>query len=116
MPIDYSSQDKSYLSSRCLDKKITTAWVFEKQIPKNVIINIEALAEQNTGTPIHVYCGMTQCVHAITELKNDNILVEFLVVSDVVRGTPLKYWVALHPLNKLLAGREFEAHLEAIIL
>ena len=115
MPIGYSSQGKSYLPFRCLDKKITTAWVFERKIPNNVIMNIEAMAEQNPGTPIHVYCGTTQCVHAITKLKNDNITVEFLVISDAVEGTPLEYWVARHPINKVLAGKEFETHLADVV-
>ena len=73
MPIGYSSQDKSYLSFRCVDKIITTAWVFERKIPIDVIMNIEAIEEQNPGTPFHVYRGTTQCVHAITKLKNDDI-------------------------------------------
>ena len=115
MPIGYSSQGKSYLSFRCLDKKITTTWVFERKIPNDVIMNIEAIAEQNPGTPIHVYCGTTQCVHAITKLKNDDIKVEFLLISEAVQGTPLEYWVARHPINKVLAGKEFETHLADVV-
>ena len=115
MPIGYSSQGKSYLSVRCVDKKITTAWVFERKIPNNVIMNIVAIAEQNPGTPFHVYCGTTQCVRAITKLKNDDITVKFLLISEAVQGTPLEYWVARHPINKILAGKEFETHLEDVV-
>ena len=101
--------------SLTLERRITTAWVFERPIPHDVITNIEALVDQNPDVPVYVYCGTTKCVHAITELGNVNIIIQFLMVTNIVRDTPLAYWLARHPFNKLLAGKEFENHLHEVV-
>ena len=58
--------------------RISTAWVFDKPIPNDLALNIEALSARIVN-PVHVYCGTTQCVDAIAKLNNTNIAVEFLV-------------------------------------
>ena len=83
--------------SLTLERRITTAWVFERPIPHDVITNIEALVDQNPDVPVYVYCGTTKCVHAITELGNVNIIIQFLKVTNIVRDTSLAYWLAQHP-------------------
>ena len=105
----------SCIPSLTVERRITTAWVFERPIPHNVVMNIESIADQNPDVPVYVYCGTTQCINAITELDSANIITRYLVVSDVVRGTPLEYWLARHPLNKVLAGRAFEKHLHEAV-
>ena len=109
------SKPRKCIPSLTVQRRITTAWVFERPIPHNVVMNIESIADQNPDVPVYVYCGTSQCIRAITELDSANIITQFLVVSDVVRGTPLEYWLARHPLNKVLAGRAFEKHLHEAV-
>ena len=92
--------------------KISTSWVYDKPMPRNVIANIEVLT---TFYPVHVYCGTSQCAHAISELSNSNITVEYLVVSNIVKDMSLEHWLARHPFNKILAGADFEGHLHEVV-
>ena len=95
---------------------ISTAWVFDKPIPNNIALNIKSLSAQVPNMPVHVYCGTTQCVDAVTKLNSDtNLTVEFLVASRIVKNTSLEHWFAHHPFNKVLAGREFETHLQEVV-
>ena len=95
--------------------RISIAWVFDKPIPNDLALNIEALSARVVNLPVHVYCGTTQCVDAIAKLSNTNIAVEFLVASDIVKNTSLERWIAHHPFNKVLAGKEFETHLQEVV-
>jgi hypothetical protein len=95
---------------------ISTAWLYDQPITKNVLANIESLAHDNPTMKISVYCGTTQCVQEVTALEKDNVAVCFAVISDIVKGTPLERWVANHPINKLLAGPEFETHLHEVAI
>ena len=95
--------------------RISTAWVYDKPIPNDLALNIEALSARVVNLPVHVYCGTTQCVDAIAKLNNTNIAVEFLVASNIVKNTSLERWIAHHPFNKVLAGKEFETHLQEVV-
>ena len=97
------------------ENRISSAWVFDKPIPQSIVKNIETLSRYNPDIPIHVYCGTSQCVQQVSKLKNENIVTEFLVVTDVVKDTPLTSWLARHPFNKVLARKEFEAHLKEVV-
>ena len=90
--------------------------MFEEPVPPNVIHNIQELAHQNPTVSVHVYCGTSQCVRSAKEVSAENIEVKFLVISDIVKGTPMEKWlIARHPLNKVLAGVEFENHLHEAV-
>ena len=95
---------------------ISVAWIYQKPIPKNVITNIGDLADSNLDMGVLVYCGTTQCVNAVEKLHRDNVMVEFAVIGNIVKDTPLERWVARHPINKLLAGKEFEKHLQEVTI
>ena len=95
---------------------ISVAWIYQKPIPKNVIINIGDLADSNLDMCILVYCGTTQCVNVVEKLHRDNVMVEFAVIGNIVKDTPLERWLACHPINKLLAGKEFEKHLQEVTI
>ena len=119
----YSLQNKSEPQSQIIFNpnkhvdcgRISTAWVSDKPIPNDLALNIEALSARVVNLPVHVYCGTTQCVDAIAKLSNTNIAVEFLVASDIVKNTSLERWIAHHPFNKVLAGKEFETHLQEVV-
>ena len=104
---------------KCLPPKspgrISTAWVFDRPITESVVINIDALAGNNSGTPFYVYCGTTQCVNSIAKLKHLNVVVKFMVIPELVKDTPLEHWLARHTFNKLIAGTEFENHLHDVV-
>ena len=91
--------------------RISTSWVFEEPIPRNVILNIQALAKQNPNVILSVYCGTSQCAHSFQKLRIKNIEVEFLEISYLVKNMPIEGWLARHPINKVLADEEFENHL-----
>ena len=93
---------------------IVTAWVFERHLPQVALSNIENLRDMNPDRHVHVYCGTSQCIQAISGLRGFNITTEFLVVRELVKDTPLDQWLARHPLNKVLAGLEFEDHLHIV--
>ena len=95
---------------------ISVAWIYQKPIPKNVITNIGDLADSNLDMGVLVYCGTTQCVNAVEKLHRDNVMVEFAVIGNIVKDTQLERWVARHPINKLLAGKEFEKHLQEVTI
>ena len=95
--------------------RISTSWVFSKPIPNSVVANIATLSKHYPDMPIHVYCGTSQCVQQVSKLKNGNIVTEFLVVSQVVKDTPLVGWLTRHPFNKVIAGKEFEIHLKEAV-
>ena len=95
--------------------RISTAWVFDKSIPNDIALNIKDLSEQVHDIPVHVYCGTTQCVDAIAKLNSTNVVVDFLFASRIVRNTSLERWIAHHSFNKVLAGKEFEIHLQEVV-
>ena len=64
---------------------------------------------------VHVYCGTSQCVRAVVERKHPSITSEFLVINNLVKDTPLEEWLTRHPLYKVLAGPEFEDHLQRVV-
>ena len=98
-----------------IENRISTSWVFNKPIPNNIVTNIATLSEHYPDIPIHVYCGTSQCVQQVSKLNNGNIVTEFLVVTRVVKDTPLAIWLAHHPFNKVLARKEFEMHLKEAV-
>ena len=115
----YPSENESVSCSdvQCTDHgTILTAWVYQRHIPKNVIANIRDLADNNHRMNVHVYCGTTQCMNAVAELHKSNIEVKFAVISKIVKGTSLAEWLSHHPLYKLLAGKEFENHLQEVTI
>ena len=97
------------------ENRISSAWVFDKPIPNSIVTNIASLSKHNPDIPIHVYCGTSQCVQQVSKLKNENIVTEFLVVTHVVKDTPLSNWLAHHAFNKVLARKEFETHLKEAV-
>ena len=98
-----------------IENRISTSWVFNKLIPNNIVANIATLSKHYPDIPIHVYCGTSQCVQQVSKLNNGNIVTEFLVVTRVVKDTPLANWLAHHPFNKVLARKEFEMHLKEAV-
>lgn len=92
-------------------QQLTTAWVFDRPIPLEVVQNIKAIHAQNPNAAITVYCGTSHCMRAIKEMDSTKISGQFLVVSDLVINTPLMEWCARHYFNKILAGAQFEDHL-----
>jgi lactosylceramide 4-alpha-galactosyltransferase len=104
------------LRQQDLKKSVSTAWLYDSPIREDVITNIGQLADKNPHLKVYVYCGTTQCVHEVAALDRENVVAGFAVISDIVRGTPLERWVANHPINKLLAGPEFETHLHEVAI
>ena len=103
-------------SAGCESSLISTAWVFDRPLTADLLMNIKHLhMEIETCESVHVYCGTSQCVRAVTELNNPSITSEFLVISNLVRDTPLEQWFVRHPLYKVLAGVEFEDHLQIVV-
>ena len=76
----------------CESTSISTAWVFDRPLTDDLLTNIKHLQNFETCTSVHVYCGTSQCVHAVTELNNPNITSEFLVINDLVKDTSLEQW------------------------
>ncbi len=98
------------------ENKASTAWIYDRLIPSEVVKNIEAVVQNNPAMSLHVYCGTSQCVDAVSSsLWNDRIHVEFAVVSEILKDTPLEQWVVSHPFNKLLARGEYEDHLQEAV-
>ena len=94
---------------------ISTAWVFDSPLTADLLMNIKCLYHVQTCASVHVYCGTSQCVRAVSELNNPNITSEFLVINDLVKDTSLEQWFVRHPLYKVLAGLEFEDHLQTVV-
>ena len=105
-------QNNNYTESM----RISTAWLYDRPITENIVANIGDLADNNPSMKVYVYCGTTQCVREVAALEKENVVVGFAVMSDIVKGTPLERWVAHHPINKLLAGQEFENHLHEVAI
>ena len=101
---------------RTCNKTIFTTWVYERLIPDPVVSNLVAMASQNPHLSVHVYCGSTQCENAILRADAVNLKVNFAVISDIVRETSLEPWLDRHPFNKMLAGKDFERHLEEVTI
>ena len=97
------------------ESRLSTAWVFDRPIPKIVVTNIQNLSKEFPDTPIYVYCGTSQCIQSISNLNNDNIVAVFSVIPHILKGTPLENWIARHAFNKVLAGKEFENHLQEAV-
>ena len=116
--VDLLSKSIDHLSLRMLNdtKGISTAWLYDRPITENIVANIGNLADNNPTMKVYVYCGTTQCVREVAALEKENVVVGFAVMSDIVKGTPLENWVAHHPINKLLAGQEFESHLHEVAI
>ena len=81
-------------------QSISTAWLYDRPITKNIIANIGDLADNNPTMKVYVYCGTTQCDHEVAALEKENVVVRFAVMSDIVKRTPLEKWVAHHPINQ----------------
>ena len=45
----------------------------------------------------------------------DNIKVEFLIIRELLEGMSIEQWLMRHPLNKVLAGTNFESHLHKAV-
>ena len=96
-------------------QKIATAWMYSKELPKEVVSNINSMHFLNPNTYLCVYCGTSQCIKAIADLKNHLINSEFLVIPKILKDTPLESWFSHHPINKVLVGPEFENHLQEVV-
>ena len=56
-----------------------------------------------------------QCVSAIRDQRLHNMEVEFAVINEIVDELPpLKEWWTCQSLNKILAGKKFEDHLQEV--
>ena len=99
----------------CESTSISTAWVFDRPLTDDLLMNIKHLQNFETCTSVHVYCGTSQCVRAVTKLNNPNITSEFLVISNLVRDTPLEQWFVRHPLYKVFGRLEYEDHLQKVV-
>ena len=94
---------------------IMTSWVSDRHMPRAIAENIQGINQKYPSATITVYCGTSQCVQAITNLNNSNITPEFLVIGSVVKETPLASWFNWHAFYKVLAGVEFEDHLQSAV-
>ena len=94
---------------------ITTAWVFAEAMPEDTVANIEAMWAQNQEKCVVVQCGTNQCMRTIQNMMHPSITSQFLIISNIVKDTPLEVWFNRHPLNKILAGAEFEHHLHDVV-
>ena len=92
-------------------QNVSTAWVFDRAMPTEVLTSIQNVSAQNPCMRVHVYCGTIHCMNAVSALNIADITAEFLVLTNIVRDTPLELWLARHPINKVLAGVQFEEHL-----
>ncbi len=52
---------------------------------------------------------------SIADLSNKKISAEFLLIGELVRGTPLEEWISKHPFYKVLAKASFEEHLQVVV-
>ena len=116
MPLTaYFNRDSVFNTTEC--DRVFTAWVYEKPMPDFVVDNIVTLAHQNPSMLIHVYCGSTQCVEVLEKQKVHNMVTKFTIVTEIVAELPpLKQWLDRHPLNKILAGKRFEDHLQDVTI
>ena len=96
-------------------ESISTAWIYDRPLTADILTNIERLVTIDASIEVHVYCGTSQCVRAVMERKHPSITSEFLVINNLVKDTPLEEWLTRHPLYKVLAGPEFEDHLQRVV-
>ena len=94
---------------------ITTAWVYDRPIPADIVNNINDIHCKNRDVHITVYCGSTQCIKAITAINTTQISTVFLQIHTLIEDTPLENWFSRHPLNKILTGSYFEDHLRGAV-
>ena len=113
--LSYDSQTVPMQLDCDFSSTISTAWVFDKPLTADLLMNIEELHNVEPCTLINVYCGTSQCVRELMRMNNPSITSEFLVISNLVKDTPLEEWLARHPLYKVLAGLEFEDHLQKVV-
>ena len=92
--------------------RISTAWIYDRPIPQNIIKNIKMLAHANPDLPVYVYCGTSHCVKAVDDLENSQIKSEFAVTTEILKATPLEQWLAYHSFYKVLARKSFETNLQ----
>ena len=114
---EYTNSKPEYhrqLKSQCVET-ITMSWVFDRSVPQEILSNIQDINIKNPNIPIHMYCGTSHCIEAIRNINNTDITVTFLEIDKIVHGTPLEGWFLRHPLNKILAGSNFEDHLKAAV-
>lgn len=114
----YSTMDRTssmlHRTSQHCYTRISTSWVFDREMPPEVVTNIHSLAEK-WDTTVDVYCGTTQCMEGVEGLDKVNIRAKFLVIPDILEGTPLRKWMGHHAINKVLAGKQFESHLHDVV-
>ena len=94
---------------------IKTAWIFAKPVPAQVTQNIAELHSRHPNIPVHVYCGSPQCLNEIANLYRPKITAELLDITNIVSNTPMDDWLALHVMNKIVAGEMFEDHLQEVV-
>ena len=97
------------------EREIITSWIYDKPIPTEVVQNINSIQKKYPNFQLEVFCGTSQCVEAIKALRNPSINVVFLMIGDVMQDTPLERWFARHPLHKVIAGADFEDHLQGAV-
>ncbi|XP_033645486.1 uncharacterized protein LOC117304949 [Asterias rubens] len=90
---------------------LTTAWVYDNSVPENIVQNLANMTDRNLHYNLNVYCGTSQCLEAFGRFKRPNIMVKFLVLTDIMRETPLEEWLARHPIHKIMTGVNFEEYL-----
>ncbi|XP_038073653.1 uncharacterized protein LOC119741820 [Patiria miniata] len=96
---------------------VTTAWVYERPIPYNIVDNIDAFSRTNPGATVQVFCGSSQCLKAVQDLDNTGVTGKFLVLPEIFKKTSLERWLVRHPIHKILTGVDFEDHVyEAVRL
>ena len=113
--VDFLDSKQPARRSCTVESRISIAWIHDRPIPKNIVENIALTAKNSPGIPVHVYCGTTQCMNAVSSLGNGKIEVEFAVLPEILSGTPLEQWLAHHSFHKLLVRKAFETHLQEAV-
>ena len=93
---------------------ISTSWIYERPMPKDVQLNFRIL-QAKTGRRVHVFCGAFNCLDSIKRLDNTKITASFLVIRDIVLSTPLEHWLSRHPLYKVVSGKYYEDYLHQAV-
>ena len=94
---------------------IMTSWVFDQPIPSEIVDNIKNINNRYPAGSMTVYCGTSYCMEAINNLNNTQITPIFMEIDHIVKDTPLQDWFIRHSFNKVLAGAEFEHHLQNVV-
>ncbi|XP_033646128.1 uncharacterized protein LOC117305368 [Asterias rubens] len=90
---------------------MTTAWVYDNSVPENIVQNLANITDRNRQYYLNVYCGTSRCLEAFGRFKKPNMMVKFLVLTDIMGETPLEEWLARHPIHKIMTGVNFEEYL-----